>query len=152
MFKLPDSYYEKQKEVFNKKYITYNNQEIHVSELPYRSVTSEMKKDMRMNSYAQDDLPPKLTTEALIDTATYYLSHCTKPRFPCVTYDEGLINTLVPELIKRLEESEENMNILKRVTVNKLAMDLEHALINTQYVDPDTSVYDFLDSLKDMNR
>jgi hypothetical protein len=104
MFKLPDSYYEKQKEIYNKKYITYKNNEFHVSDFTDRTITIEMKKEMRMNSYAQDDLPPKLTTEALIDTSKYYLSHCTKPRFPCVTYDEGLIHKLLPELIKRLEE------------------------------------------------
>jgi hypothetical protein len=50
-----------------------------------------------------------------------------------------------------LEESEENVNLLKRVTVTKLAMDLEHALVNTQSVDPDISAYDFLVYLKDMN-
>jgi hypothetical protein len=105
MFKLPDSYYEKQKEIYDKKYIYFDDGEIHVSKLKDRSVTIEMKKEMRMNSYAQDDLPPKLTTEALIDTTKHYLSHCSKPRFPCVTYDEGLIHKLLPELIKRLEET-----------------------------------------------
>jgi hypothetical protein len=105
MFKLPDEWIERQKEIHNKKYVTYNDKEVfHVSDLKDRSVTVEMKKEMRMNSYAQDDLPPKLTTEALIDTAKHYLSHCSKPRFPCVTYDEGLIHKLLPELIKRLEE------------------------------------------------
>jgi hypothetical protein len=152
MFKLPEEFYEHQKEIYNKKYITYNTQEIHVSELSDRSVTTEMKKEMRMNSYAQDDLPSKLTTEALIDTSKYYLSHCTKPRFPCVTYDEGLIHKLLPELIKRLEESESKLELLKKVSVTKLAMDLEHALVNTQSVDPELSAYDFLKYLKDMNK
>jgi hypothetical protein len=105
MFKLPEGWDERQKEIYGLKYITYGNKEVHISELKDRSVTIEMKKEMRMNSYAQDDLPPKLTTEALIDTTKHYLSHCSKPRFPCVTYDEGLIHKLLPELIKRLEET-----------------------------------------------
>jgi hypothetical protein len=150
VFKLPDEWLEKQKEIHIKKYITYLNKEVHVSELDDRSVTIEMKKEMRMNSYAQDDLPPKLTTEALIDTSRYYLSHCTKPRFPCVTYDEGLIHKLLPELIKRLEESEETMNLLKDISVSKLGMELEHAVINAQLVDPSESAFDFLKNLKDI--
>lgn len=105
-FRFPDSFYKKQKEIFEKKYIEYKGEKIHVSELEDKSITSDMKKQMRMNSYAQDDLPPKLTNEALINTAEYYLSNCSKPRFPCTTYDESLIHKLVPELIKRLKEVE----------------------------------------------
>jgi len=63
-----------------------------------------MKFEMRINSYAQDDLPPKLTDEALINTAKYFMSQCSRPKFPCTTYDESLIHKILPELIKRLEE------------------------------------------------
>ena len=103
-FKLPDSYYEKQKEIFNKKYIDFNGKEVHVSEFEDRTITIEMKEKMRMNSYAQDDLPPKLTNEALIETAEYYLSNCVQAKFPCTTYDESLVHRILPELIKRLKE------------------------------------------------
>lgn len=103
-FKLPESFYEKQKELFDKKYITLGEKKIHITELEDRSVTSEMQQEMRMNSYAQDDLPPKLTDEALIETARHYQSQCHQPVFPCATYDEALIHKIVPELIKRLEE------------------------------------------------
>jgi len=104
-FKLPDSYYEKQKEIYNLKYINYNGKEIHITELEDKSVTSEMKKEMRMNSYAQDDLYPKLTDEALIDTAKYFMSQCSRPlKFPCVTYNESVIHMILPEMIKRMEE------------------------------------------------
>lgn len=106
-FKLPDSYYEKQKEIHNKKYIDYEGKEIHVSELDERSVTLEMKNKMRMNSYAQDDLFPKLTDAALTETAKHYLNNCSQPRFPCATYDEAIIHKIVPELIKRLEDKKE---------------------------------------------
>ena len=104
-FKLPDSYYERQKEIYNLKYINYNGKEIHITELEDKSVTSEMKKEMRMNSYAQDDLYPKLTDEALIDTAKYFMSQCSRPRkFPCTTYDESVIHMILPEMIKRMED------------------------------------------------
>jgi hypothetical protein len=152
MFKLPDEWVKRQQEIYNLKYITYQGKKIHVSEFEDRSITPEMRNHMKMNSYANDDLPPKLNNAALVEKAKQYLGECTQTRIPCSTYDEALIHNIVPELIKRLEESEENISVLKRVTINKLAMDLEHVLINTQYVDPDTSVFDFLDYLKDMNR
>lgn len=103
-FRLPEKFIEKQKEINNLKYIDYNGKKIHVSGLEDRSVTSEMKQDMMMNSYAQDDLPPKLTDEALIDTVKYYITNCNRPSYPCTTYDEAIVHNLVPELIKRLEE------------------------------------------------
>jgi hypothetical protein len=103
-FKLPDVFYEKQKEIYDKKYITYQGKEIHVSELKDKSVTYEMKQQMRMNSYAQDDLPPKLTDEALIDQAIHFINNCSRPNFPCTTYEESLIHKILPEIIKRFEE------------------------------------------------
>jgi hypothetical protein len=151
-FKLPQEFYEKQQEIFNLKYIDIEGEKIHVSDLEDRSVTPKQKKQMRMNSYAQDDLPPKLNNAALLEMAELFLSHISKPRFPCTTYDEALIHKIVPELIKRLKELDENINILKSVNIIKLAMDLEHALVNAQDVDPDISSYEFLKCLKDMNR
>jgi|SRR5690625_233374 len=106
VFKLPESYYARQREEYEKKYIKIGETMIHVSELDDRSVTSEDRSKMEMNSYAQNDLPPKLTTEALIETTKYYKSQCSTPRI-CSTYNESIIHKLVPELIKRLEEKEE---------------------------------------------
>lgn len=104
-FKLPEKYKQMQQEINDKKYILFDDKEVHVTELEDRSVTTEMKQRMRMNSYAQDDLPPKLTNAALIETAKYYMSQISRPRFPCVTYDEGLVHKILPELVKRLEEA-----------------------------------------------
>ncbi|NRG43266.1 hypothetical protein HRF87_00635 [Bacillus sp. CRN 9] len=103
-FKLPDSFYEKKREIHEKKYIVFKGENIHVSDFEDRSITVEMKKQMRMNSYAQDDLPPKLDNNALIETAEYYITNCPRPTFPCTTYDEALIHKILPELIKRLKE------------------------------------------------
>lgn len=151
-FKLPDEWLEKQKEIHDLKYITYQGSKIHVSEFKDQSITPEMQSEMRMNSYALDDLPPKLNNEALIGKAKKYLGECIQTRIPCSTYNEALIHKLVPEMIKRLEELEQNIEILKKVKLNKLAMDLEHALIISQTVDPNITAYDFLGILKDMNR
>ncbi len=112
-FKLPDEWIEKQKETYDLKYITYQDKKIHVSELEDRSVTPEMRSQMRMNSYAQDDLPPKLTNEALLLKARQYLNECTRTRIPCSTYDEALIHNITPELIKRLEELEKENEQIK---------------------------------------
>jgi len=103
-FKLPESYYEKKQEEYELKYITIGDKEIHITELEDKSATSEMKKEMRMNSYAQDDLYSKLTDEALIDITKYFMSQCLRVKFPCATYDESLIHKILPEIIKRLEE------------------------------------------------
>ncbi|MBM7598246.1 hypothetical protein JOC34_000603 [Virgibacillus halotolerans] len=106
-FKLPESYYIRQKEIHDRKYINYKGDKIHVSEFRDKSITSEMKSSMRMNSYAQSDLPPKLTDTALIETVEYYLTQCSRPRTPSVTYDDAIVHNLVPELINRLKEYKE---------------------------------------------
>lgn len=103
-FKLPDSYYEKQREIYDKKYIKFNEEEIHITDFEDRSITPEMQDQMWMNSYARDDLPPKLTDEALIKTVEYYLTNTAQRNFPCITYEETIIHRLVPELIQRLKE------------------------------------------------
>lgn len=100
----PDSFHEKQKELHDLKYVSFNRERIHVSELEGKSITPSMRREMRMNSYAQDDLPPKLTDEALIEMAEYHLSQCSKPSFPCTTYEESLVHKILPELIERLKE------------------------------------------------
>lgn len=103
-FKLPESFKQRQKEIYDLKYITVGDKEIHVSELEDKSVTTEMKSQMRMNSYAQDDLPPKLTDDALLNTINHYMNNCSQPNYPCSTYDEALIHRLLPELVKRFKD------------------------------------------------
>jgi hypothetical protein len=103
-FKLPEEYLKEEERINNLKYILHEDKEIHVSEFEDRSITPQEHSLMRMNSYAQDDLPPKLNNAALIKTARSYLSNCTRPTFPCTTYDEALIHKILPELIERLEE------------------------------------------------
>ncbi|MEW5569700.1 hypothetical protein [Rossellomorea marisflavi] len=108
--KLPKEYYDLVQATEELKYIDYDGKRIHVSDLNERSVTTYMKNKMRMNSYAQADMPPKLTDEALIETVTHYRKNCeTTSSTPYVTYNDNLIHILVPELVKRLGElSKEN--------------------------------------------
>ena len=91
-------------ELYDNQYIDYDGKQVHVTELEDRSVTPEMRKAMRVNSYANDELPSKLTTQSLIETAEQYLSNTVQKNFPCRSYDEALVHRILPELIKRLKE------------------------------------------------
>ncbi|WJV20780.1 hypothetical protein QU593_10220 [Rossellomorea marisflavi] len=103
--KLPKEYYDLVQATEELKYIDYDGKRIHVSDLKDRSVTTHMKNKMRMNSYAQSDMPPKLTDKALIETVTHYRKNCeTTSSTPYVTYNDNLIHVLVPELVKRMNE------------------------------------------------
>ncbi|WP_317947267.1 hypothetical protein [Rossellomorea marisflavi] len=103
-FKLPEEYYIEKQRVHELKYIDLNGEKLHVSDLEDRSVTIEVRDQMLMNSYAKDDFPPKLTDEALIDEVEHYKTFCTRQKYnPCLTYDESMINVLVPEMVSRLK-------------------------------------------------
>jgi hypothetical protein len=103
-FKLPEAYYIEKQRVHELKYIDINGEKIHVSELEDRSVNIEVRDQMRMNSYAKDDFPPKLTDEALIDEVEHYRTFCSRQEYnPCLTYDESMIHVLVPEMLSRLK-------------------------------------------------
>ncbi len=80
---------------------------IHPGSFEDRSVTNEQLEDMKMNSYGQEEMFRKYTDDVLIEKAKYYISNCSTPRYPCLTYDEALIHRIVPELTKRLEIAKE---------------------------------------------
>lgn len=106
-FKAPNWLEEKRREWDGLKYIKVDEAEIHVSEFKDRSITPEIYGRMRMNSYARDYLPPKLTDQTLIEMTEFYLSNCNQVGCPCATYDEAVINLLMPEFIARLKELNE---------------------------------------------
>lgn len=85
----------------------------HVSELADRSVDIEMLERMRMNSYVQDKLPPKLTTEALIARAEIFKTNCGFRNKKTTTYEESLVHVLVPELLVRLKELNDRVRELE---------------------------------------
>ena len=103
-FQLPESFRLKQQEEYKKQFVIYKEKEIHVSEFEDKSITPQQLSEMKMNSYAQEKLHPKLNTDALINTTRSYLSQCSRSRYPASTYDEALVHLIVPELIKRIEE------------------------------------------------
>lgn len=105
-FRLSESFKQKQKEIYEKQYVLFGDKEVHVSEIENRSLSTEMLKDARMNSYATDKIFPKLTNEALINKAELYRSNCERYRYPATTYDQSLIHLIVPELIERIKELE----------------------------------------------
>lgn len=68
------------------------------------NVTLAEWRDLRMNSYEQELLIPKLTDEALIYTVDHMAKNCQiDQRRPFTTYDNAMIGLIVPELIRRLE-------------------------------------------------
>lgn len=87
-----------------KEYIEYGNDYVHVTKIKNHTVTPTMLKDMHMSSNTRAELPPKLTDEALIQTAENYLKQCTPNDYPAVTYDQALIHSIVPELLNRLKK------------------------------------------------
>lgn len=95
----------------NQEYVEYRNKFIHVSELEDKSVTPDDLKKMDKTTYIRTQIPPKLTDEALIQTAENYIMQCSKSGYPFITYEEALIHTIVPELLKRLKE---NTKLVKR--------------------------------------
>ncbi|QQO41123.1 hypothetical protein 015DV002_169 [Bacillus phage 015DV002] len=105
-FRHSEKFKKEQEEIYNSMVVYFGEETKHVTEFEDRSITPKMREKMRMNSYAQDKLPQKLTNEALINEAKQYKSHCGKPSRPTTTYDEALIHVILPELIKRLEEVE----------------------------------------------
>lgn len=102
-FNLPAEYLERQKEIQESKYVEYDGKRTHVSEFADKSITPIMQGQMSMNGYAAQDMPPKLDNAALVETAERYLVNCSKT-YTCSTYEESLLHTILPELLKRFKE------------------------------------------------
>ena len=103
-FKLPKEFEEKLKKEYEMKYVILEDGESqHVTEFKDKSITPEEYSTFRMNSYARNDIYPKLTDETLLETANYYISQCSKP-YTISTYNDAAIHLILPELIKRFKE------------------------------------------------
>lgn len=85
-------------------YIEYRGGMLHVNELDEKSVDPHMLNEMHMDNGSRGQIPPKLTDQALLETAEKYLHQCS-PDGVAVTYDQMLIQHIVPELIERLKEA-----------------------------------------------
>lgn len=110
---------EKQKQIESLKLVILEdrNERIHVSEFGDQSITPEVYANIRMNSYARNEIFPKLTNQTLIQSAEYYQSQCKRPSTPCSTYEEVLAHKIVPELIARLKAEQNKPAVGKQVKV-----------------------------------
>lgn len=88
----------------NMAFIEYRGQRIHVDDLPDATLTTDDLKHVPMTTYAREKIPPKLDDETLIQTAEKYAKQVTQIHHPAVTYEEALLHTILPELIKRLKD------------------------------------------------
>lgn len=84
-------------------YIEVRQKHVKITDIPNGSITPSMLKDMHMTVNARSAMPPKMTDDALIETAERYLKQCT-PSEHAATYDQAIIHSIVPEMIKRLKE------------------------------------------------
>lgn len=104
MFKLPKEFEEKLKREEELKYVLLEDgKQKHVKEFKDKSISPEEYNSFRMNSYARNEIYPKLTDETLLETAEYYISQCHRP-YTINTYNDAAIHLILPELIKRYKE------------------------------------------------
>ena len=103
-FKLPKEYQEKLKQENELKYVILEDgSQKHLSEFEDKSITPDKYQTFRMNSYARNEIYPKLTNETLLEQAEYYISQCHKP-YRISTYNDAAIHLILPELINRFKE------------------------------------------------
>lgn len=126
-FKLPEEWLIKQQEEYEKQYVLYNGNEIHVTEFEDRSISSEQFSGFRMNSYARDKIYSKLDNKALVEQAKYHESQCSQGRHPVITYNDALIYLITPELVKRIEDLEKVSRVELKDIEESISSGLSHA-------------------------
>jgi hypothetical protein len=82
--------------------VTYNGQEINITEISEDSLTLDFYQNIRANSDGFEALYPKLNNEALAHAVQNNLNNCGYKTN--TTYEGTLQNILVPLLLKRLKE------------------------------------------------
>lgn len=103
-FELPKEYVEKLKQENELKYVLFDDgSQKHVSEFGDKSISPDEYQTFRMNSYARNDIYPKLADETLLEQAEYYISQCHKP-YRISTYNDAAIHLILPEMMKRFKE------------------------------------------------
>lgn len=84
-------------------FLEYRGKNLPVQDIPNQSVNPDMLKELSMDLASRSQLPPKLTDEALVETAEKYLNQCSAGG-AAVTYEGMLLQHIVPELVERLKE------------------------------------------------
>lgn len=87
----------------DKPFIEYRGHNLPVNDIPDQSVNMAMLGELSMDIKSRAQMPPKLTDDALVETAEKYLAQCS-PDGIAVTYDQMLLQHIVPELVERLKE------------------------------------------------
>lgn len=106
-FKFPKEYEEKLKKENELKYVILEDgSQKHISEFDNKSISPDEYQTFRMNSYARNEIYPKLTNGTLLEQAEYYISQCHKPS-TISTYNDAIIHLILPELLKRIKENGE---------------------------------------------
>lgn len=86
-------------------FLEYRGESLPVQTIPDQSVSPAMLQELSMDLTSRTQLPPKLTDEALIETAETYLNQCSAGA-SAVTYEGMLLQHIVPELVERLKTQE----------------------------------------------
>ena len=73
-----------------------------------KKITWEEMQEMRGNTQFWTELFSKMGSDAFIKQANRYLDNCsyTRNRNTNITYDDAVINTVLPEALKRIQELE----------------------------------------------
>lgn len=87
-------------------YVEYRGEYIDLKQLADQSVDANMLTDLSMDLATRKQLPPKLTDDALVQTAENYLNQCS-PEGHAVTYEGMLLQHIVPELVARMKQKDD---------------------------------------------
>lgn len=121
----------------------------HVEALATRPepVTLAEWRELRLNSWERQYLYPRLTVEALADVVRYSINNCSRLYGSVAsTYDEIVIHTFAPELLRRLEEAHKELARLKHEVAPKGMRDgvytASYRLAGFQYVSIEARDFD----------
>lgn len=104
IFKFSPEHKERQRKIRRLEHVLLGDTQVHIDDFEERSLSDEILKHLRMNSYAREKLPSKLDNQALIHKIESYMEQIPNKYEICSTYEESLLYLLLPELLKRYKE------------------------------------------------
>ncbi len=78
-----------------------------------RTVTWEQLQEMRGNTAFWTEMFAKMDNNCFIKQAQHYLNNCSFTRHKNTTYDDAIMNTVLPEALNRIAELEAELKRLK---------------------------------------
>lgn len=100
MFKMPDKIRE---EMYNRRYLTYRGETVHVTDFEERSLGVQDVGYLEMGRFVLGDICEKMTTDALEKEYIEKRFKCEDIKNRSVTYNDAIINLMMPEIIKRIK-------------------------------------------------